>query len=127
MSLNKDLSKKYSSYTTGIKNIIPSGTTKGTRYVLLESMWFSALKVILKNHNVGDAMSLRIIAPDGVTVARELGKDIPVDDSICNQGKEEVGYWAEIPKNFILEIGYISAGTVDVDLRVNLYLHKNKL
>ena len=157
MSFDKDLRIKYRVKTKGISGTANASSVSFIDYKLTEMMWMSGVKIILEGHVSGDVLNFNIVdkefiyagilypptpieagipGTEGLTWAQvtpngvhleNFGEDINVITDRQDQGKEEAGYWAELPAGLYVEIKYTSTGIDDVKVKANLYLHKPKV
>ena len=156
MSLNKDLRVKYKVRTHGISGLVTGGQTQIVEYKLVKNMWFSAIRIILKNHADNDTVKLSAVDKDFLFVGTlypatpseagipevsglswqqvtpngvhldDFGDMIQVMTDRQDQGKEEAGYWAKLLIGMYIEIKYKSTGVDDVLVKANLFLHEEK-
>jgi len=157
MSYNKDLREKYKVRTMGVSGSIANGTTDSVDYKLMENLWLSGVRLVLNNQSIDDSLDFNIVdkeflfagslypatpteagipgvdglswsqvTPNGVHLD-DFGKGYQVATDKEDQGKEEPGYWAELIAGMYIEIKYTSTGATDVNLKANLYFHKEKV
>ncbi len=115
---------------TGISGTITAGTEGSVDYKLTEDRMINAVHLMLENHVWADSVKFQIVDIDNIlgygpnTVLDEFATAWNVDPSICSQRHERIEYPAKVLKDLYIRIKYTSTGGTDVNMHINLYLHK---
>lgn len=131
----------------GIKSVCNAGISTNIDYKLTEERWINGVDLIVKNHILGDSVKFQvvdkeyvyagilypstysggvawnIVAPNGVLLD-EFGSDWFLADDTQKQQQVLIPYPAKILPNLYIRLVYTSTGVNNVDLYINLFLHK---
>ena len=116
---------------TGVSGTATKNTTTSIDYKLTENRFVNGVQFILKNHVFGDSAQFQVVDVDNIlgygagTVLDEFGTSWYFAEDVQTQGPFIIPYPALVNSGLYIRIVYNSTGTVnDVDVRLNLFLHK---
>lgn len=114
----------------GISGTATNSTSTNIDYCVLEERYINGIRLILTDHHTDDAINFQIVDVDNVLgygaglVLDEFGSTWSIDSTVSTQSDVIVPYPAKIIAGLYIRLVYISAGSVDVKVKANLYLHK---
>ena len=115
----------------GVTGTATKNTSTNIDYKILETSKISGVRVLLKDHQFGDSMSMQVVDVDNILgygagfVVETYGHNWNIDSENEDQGRENMIYAAEILVDLYLRIIYTSTSTTtDVEVKINYYLHK---
>lgn len=114
----------------GLSATVTAETSTEILHHLTEDRKIDGAQLILQNHNWNDSVDFVVVDKDNLF---GFGEDIVLDNFAENwniatdkqdQGVFKVPYIAHIPAGLYVGLIYHSSGMADVDVKVNLLLHK---
>lgn len=115
---------------TGISGSVEAGESGNVQHKLTEERYINGVRPVLKNHEFGDSMHFDIVDVDNIlgygagVVLDRFADDWYVNPDMACQGDILIDYPAKVMAGLYIRVVYHSTGTEDVEVKVNLYLHK---
>jgi len=111
---------------TGIKKIATGGAVTNLDYPLTADRKINCTQLILKNQTIDDHITFQIIHPNPVIgVLNEFATEWNVSEDKQDQGIVEIPYPAQLVTGLIIRVIYSSAGSTDVNVNINFWLHED--
>ena len=105
-----------------IQGTCTAGTIKNLDMVLTDDHLISGMEVTARGSNFGDTISFQVLM--GATVVNQFVTNWGVCTDTQVKIAKEIAYPAKLYAGLTLRVVYTSTGTVDVNIIINLDLHK---
>ena len=107
----------------GINGTAAFGATTNIEHPLTEERWIDGVEVTHVGAAQGDTVNFQIVHPTyGVVDA--FGSSWNIDSTIGKQGAVVLNYPAKLAAGLTIRCAYVSVGTINVWVGINLRLHK---
>jgi len=114
----------------GVAATITAGTTHNIDHKITEIRYITGVQIILINNHKDDKVHFEIVDVDNVLgygagfVIDRFGEDWYFATDTQDQHPIIIPFPSKLPANLYIRVIYVSAGTTDVDVKINLFLYK---
>lgn len=114
----------------GIKGTATAGQTSNIDYKITDERYINGVHLFLENHTIDDTVNFEIVDVDNIL---GYGAGVVLDRFseswiVCSEQSDQhmviIPYPARIIAGLYIRIAYASAGSTDVIVRCNFFLHK---
>lgn len=107
----------------GVSGTAAFGVTTNIDHLLAEERWIDGVEVMHVGAAKGDTVNFQIVHPTA-GVVDPLGETWNIDSTVGKQGTVLLSYPAKLAAGLTIRCAYVSVGTVNAWVGINLRLHK---